>query len=73
VEISLMKSVIRALKTEQAFPVLTIFMSLSGLTVMALANLGREAAPAWHGSMTLFLTLMIGLALRDLIRACRGR
>jgi hypothetical protein len=68
-----MKSVIRALKTEQAFPVLTILMSLSGLTVMSLANLGREAAPASHGSMKLFLTMMVGLALRDLIRAYRGR
>lgn len=68
-----MKPVIRALKTEQAFPVLTILMSLSGLSVMGLANLGRDAAPAWHGSMTLFLTLMIGLSLRDLIRAYRRR
>jgi hypothetical protein len=48
-------------------------MSLSGLSVMGLANLGREAAPAWHGSMTLFLSLMIGLALRDLIRSRRRR
>ncbi len=68
-----MKTVIRALKTEQAFPVLTILMSLSGLSVMGLANLGRDAAPAWHGSMTLFLTLLIDLALRDLVRAHRGR
>ena len=68
-----MKSVIRALQTDQAFPVLTILMSLSGLSVMGLANLGRDAAPAWHGSMTLFLSLMIGLALRDLIRAYRRR
>jgi hypothetical protein len=68
-----MKTVIRALQTDQAFPVLTILMSLSGLSVMGLANLGREAAPAWHGSMTLFLSLMIGLALRDLIRSRRRR
>lgn len=67
-----MKSVIRALKTEQAFPVLTILMSLSGLTVMWLANYAREAAPAWHGPMSLFLLLQIGFALRDLIRARRG-
>jgi hypothetical protein len=68
-----METVIRALQTDQAFPVLTILMSLSGLSVMGLANLGREAAPAWHGSMTLFLSLMIGLALRDLIRSRRRR
>jgi|AACY02.8.fsa_nt_gi hypothetical protein len=68
-----MKTVIRALQTDRAFPVLTILMSLSGLSVMGLANLGRDATPAWHGSMTLFLTLMIGLALRDLIRASRRR
>lgn len=68
-----METVIRALQTDQAFPVLTILMSLSGLSVMGLANLGREAAPAWHGSMTLFLSLMIGLTLRDLIRSRRRR
>lgn len=67
-----MKTVIRALQAEQSFPVMTILMSLSGLTVMALANLSREAAPSWHGPMTLFLLMMIGFALRDLIRA-RGR
>lgn len=67
-----MKPVIRALQAEQSFPVMIILMSLSGLTVMWLANYAREAAPAWHGPMSVFLLLQIGFALRDLIRARRG-
>lgn len=67
-----MKPVIRAFQAEQSFPAMIILMSVSGLTVMWLANLSREAAPSWHGPMSLFLFLMIGFALRDLIRS-RGR
>ena len=66
-----MKPVVRTLSSERAFPVLTILMSFSGLAVMGLANLGRDAAPSWHESMSLFLSLLVGLALRDLIRLRR--
>jgi hypothetical protein len=64
-----MDRVQRMLGSEIGFPVLILVMNTSGLTVMGLANYAREAAPAWHGPMRLFLFMMIGLALRDLIRA----
>jgi hypothetical protein len=68
-----MDRVQRMLGSEIGFPVLILVMNTSGLKVMGLANYAREAAPAWHGPMRLFLFMMIGLALRDLIRARRAR
>jgi hypothetical protein len=68
-----MDKVQRVLGSEIGFPVLTLISCASSLTVMGLANYAREAAPAWHGPMSLFLLMMSGLALRDLIRARRTR
>ena len=68
-----MDRVQRLLGSTNGFPALTIMMSGSSLIVMWLANYAREAAPTWHGPMRLFLFMMIGLALRDLIRARRTR
>jgi hypothetical protein len=68
-----MDKVQRVLGSEIGFPVLILLMNASGLTVMALANYAREAAPAWHGPMTTFLLMISGLALRDLIRTRRTR
>jgi hypothetical protein len=68
-----MDRVQRLLGSTNGFPALTIMMSGSSLIVMWLANYAREAAPSWHGPMRLFLFMMIGLALRDLIRARRAR
>ena len=68
-----MDRVQRLLGSTSGFPAITIMMSGSSLIVMWLANYAREAAPAWHGPMRLFLFMMIGLALRDLVRARRTR
>lgn len=62
----------RALKSETAFPVLILTQCVASLVVMWLANYARDAAPDWHGPMRLFLLLMIGLALRDLLKARRA-
>lgn len=59
--------------SEIGFPVLILLSCASSLTVMGLANYAREAAPAWHGPMTMFLLMMSGFALRDMIRARRTR
>lgn len=68
-----MDKVRHVLGSEIGFPVLILLMNASGLTVMGLANYAREAAPAWHGPMTMFLLMMSGFALRNLIRARRTR
>lgn len=68
-----MDKVQRLLGSDIGFPVLILVMNASGLTVMGLANYGREAAPAWHGPMAMFLLMMSGFALRDLIRTRRAR
>jgi len=68
-----MKTVQRALWSEAGFPILTLLVSVSGLTVMWLANYAREVAPAWHGPMFVFHLMIIGLALRDLARYRRTR
>jgi len=68
-----MDKVQRAFGSEIGFPALILLMNASGLTVMALANYAREAAPTWHGPMAMFLLMMSGFALRDLIRVRRTR
>jgi len=67
-----MKTALIALRSDQAYPLMTLTLSLTGLTVMGLANLSREAVPAWHGPMGVLLAMLFGLALRDLVRL-RGR
>ena len=68
-----MEKVQRVLSSDIGFPVLTLLSCVSCLTVMGLANYGREMVPTWHGPMSGFLLMMSGFALRDLIRARRAR
>jgi len=64
-----MKTIARALKSETAYPAFILTQCLISFMVMGLANYAREAAPAWHLPMSIFLVMMSGLALRDLRKA----
>jgi len=68
-----MNLVQRVLFSNIGFPILVIGSSLPALCVMALANYGRGSVPGWHLPMSVFLVTMIGLAVRDLLKAERSR
>lgn len=53
--------------------ILSLVASGAGLVTMGLANTARDAVPAWHWPMALFLGVMIILAARQMIADRRAR